>query len=139
MTNQLFTRIIISLALLAGFSLSASAAAPKTAEETAQTISNIIISIAEDNELAITAETEIAPPVMTIKALMTDEEDSIDYIAGFLTRDNALNLLAPFIAPTLKTRPEIKEVKASITDAAGQAIILNYTSEEIIESAGPKR
>lgn len=78
---------------------------------------------------------ELSDSTLTIKAVMTDGDDSVEYIAGQLSHDNAMRLLSPYFAPTLLVMPDIIAVKGTVTDSENQTIDVMLTREEIMNAA----
>ncbi|MCM1348650.1 MAG: hypothetical protein NC338_04495 [Firmicutes bacterium] len=90
-----------------------------------------IEALADYNEIEMKVSHSINGDTLLIQAEMTDEEDSIDYIAGYLDREGALKMLGPVLSPVLASMPGIAIVQGTITDANGQFMTIKFTAEEI--------
>lgn len=96
-------------------------------------ICSAIETIASTNGIDLKVSGSISEPTLSILAEMTDEDDSIDYIAGYVSRSAALTMLAPVFAPILTANEDIQEVSVKLTDLNEQFMDYKFTSGEILD------
>lgn len=97
-------------------------------------VTDTIETLASDNGLGMKVTCVVNAPKLIILAEMTDEEDNIDYIAGYLSHADTLTMLAPVLTPLLEDGT-VTEVTGRITDRNGQCLEINLTAKEIIAAA----
>ncbi len=122
-------RTIIASTLLATCSFSF-ALTPEQEKPLKQLAENIE-SLAENNGFPMKVTSGLENQTLEINAVMTDEDDSIDYIAGYLYRENLLAMIAPNLVQVLESMQDIEKVNGSVSDQAGQALEFRFTAKEI--------
>ena len=96
-------------------------------------ICSAIETIASTNGIDLKVSGSISETTLSILAEMTDEDDSIDYIAGYVSRPAALTMLAPVFAPILAANEDIQDVSVKLTDLNEQFMDYKFTSGEILD------
>ena len=96
-------------------------------------ICSAIETIASTNGIDLKVSGSISETTLSILAEMTDEDDSIDYIAGYASRPAALTMLAPVFAPILAANEDIQDVSVKLTDLNEQFMDYKFTSGEILD------
>ena len=96
-------------------------------------ICSAIETIASTNGIDLKVSGSISETTLSILAEMTDEDDSIDYIAGYVSRPAALTMLAPAFAPILAANEDIQDVSVKLTDLNEQFMDYKFTSGEILD------
>ena len=96
-------------------------------------ICSAIETIASTNGIDLKVSGSISETTLSILAEMTDEDDSIDYIAGYVSRPAALTMLAPVFAHILAANEDIQDVSVKLTDLNEQFMDYKFTSGEILD------